>query len=63
MCTNIFTKKEVQAILKISIDTLEKLLSSGDIEHFVVGSRVRISEEQLDNYLQSTKKKPNDGEN
>lgn len=63
MCTNIFTKKEAYTILKISSNTLDRLLLSGELEHFVVGSRVRISEEQLDSYLQSTQKKPNGGEN
>lgn len=63
MCTNIFTKKEVESILKISPDTLDKMLRECKIEYFKLGNRVRISEEQLATYLEACKRtKPNDAE-
>ena len=45
MCPNIFTKKEAEELLRISTQTLEKLLSKREIEHFKINGRVRISED------------------
>ncbi len=51
MCPNIFTKKEAEELLRISTQTLEKLLSKREIEHFKINGRVRISEDALNAFI------------
>jgi len=53
MCKNYFTKKEVEALLKISQKTLESLMTRGKIEYFKINGRVRISEAQIDCYIKA----------
>lgn len=55
MCTNIFTKKEVQTILKVSSFMVDKLINENKIEHFYVGKRVRVTEDQLNQYIEENK--------
>lgn len=49
---NLYTKREAADRLKISVRTLERLLASGNLRAYNVGRSVRISEEQLETYLQ-----------
>ncbi|MDQ7067759.1 MAG: helix-turn-helix domain-containing protein [Sulfurimonas sp.] len=55
MSSNIFTLKEVQAILKMSELVVRKLVNAQKIEHFKINGRIRISEEHLDRFLESTR--------
>jgi len=57
MSENIFTKKEVEALLRVSEATVRNLITNKKIEHFKVSGKVRISQSQLDAYLESTKVK------
>lgn len=55
MCANIFTIKEVEAILKINDKQVRNLLTFNKLEYFKVSGKVRISEEHIDSYLKSVK--------
>ena len=48
---NYMLKTEVCEILRISLDTLERLISSGEMEAFKVGRGVRIPETAIERYL------------
>ena len=48
----LYTKEEAASLLKVSKRTLERFLRAGDLRSYKVGSSVRISDEQLNVYLQ-----------
>jgi excisionase family DNA binding protein len=50
-----YTIEEVAKILKVSAATVRKLIKSGEIETFRVGSQIRITQEALDKYVQRHK--------
>ncbi|MBE0498595.1 MAG: helix-turn-helix domain-containing protein [Campylobacterales bacterium] len=58
MCANIFTKKEVESLLKVSVNTVNSLIASKKLEHFKVNGKVRVSEDQIKNYLNSVEVTP-----
>ncbi len=49
----LYTKKEAAEMLRISVRTLERLLSTGEIRAIKVGKQVRISDDQVSHYLRS----------
>ncbi len=53
MNTKFYTKKEVAKLLKISSATLNRILALGLLKHSKVMHQVRISEENLNEYLKS----------
>jgi len=55
MCANIFTIKEVESILKINEKAVRHLLNIKKLEHFKVSGKIRVSENQIDEYLESVK--------
>ena len=49
---NLLTRQEVCEHLKVSIDTLQRLIAKGEIQALRVGGRgIRVSEEALEAYL------------
>lgn len=57
MKENIFTLKEVSAILEIPQDRILSLIDSKKLEHFKVGKKIRVSETHLSSYLKSVSHK------
>ena len=47
----IYTKKEAAEELKISVRTLERLLASGELRAYKVAGQIRISDDQISDYL------------
>lgn len=54
----LYTKSEACDVLKIGMRTLERLITSKELEYYRVGCCVRISEEQIQNYLNRNCVKP-----
>lgn len=48
------TVKQVATRLTLSLSKTYQLLDSGQLEHHRMGTAIRISEEQLDAYLEKT---------
>lgn len=55
MNDNIFTLKETAALLKVTENTISRLLSSKKLEHFKISGKIRVSQTQLNSYLDSVK--------
>lgn len=53
MRKNLFTLKEVTAILKASETTVLNLINTHKLEHYKVGNKIRVSELHITNYLKS----------
>ena len=53
MSDNIFTLKEVVAILKVPENTIKALLSTNELNHFKIRGKVRVSETHINTYLAS----------
>lgn len=51
-----FTVKEVADKLMVSHVTIRKLIKDGLLKSFKAGNRYRITQEQIDDYLESTVK-------
>ncbi len=49
-----FTQEEVACILKVSEKTVIREMNKGKLPYFRVGSRRRVSEEQLRHYMDNT---------
>ena len=47
----LLTVKEVAEILKVSYDTALHLVKYGDIPYVCIGKQYRISEKELENYI------------
>lgn len=62
MRENIFTLKEVVALMKVTENTVLRLLHTGKLEHFKISGKIRVSESHIDRYLESASKKTNGGE-
>lgn len=64
MTEKYYTTLEIAELLKISDRTVRNLCINGDIEHNRIGSQIRISETQLNYYLNksSSKEKENNNE-
>jgi len=60
MPENIYTVKEVSAILKVPDATIERLVHTKKISHFKVSGKVRISEKHIQDYLKNIEVAPND---
>lgn len=52
----VYTKKEVQALLKVSASTVNKQLREGKLRHFKVGTRVLIPAEAVAELLKAGEK-------
>lgn len=50
-----YNVSEVAELLKISDRTVRNLCYTGEIQHNKIGGQIRISEEDLQNYLSKTK--------
>lgn len=50
-----YNVNDVAEILKISARTVRNLCYSGDLPHNKIGGQIRISETDLQNYLNQTK--------
>ena len=48
-----YTIDEVSEMLKVNRKTISALIKSGDIKSIKIGSRYRISEQQLQEYLKA----------
>lgn len=46
-----YTKKQLSAILNVSMRTIQYLIKRGEIRYFRVGSVVRITEDALNDYI------------
>ncbi|MDA0809771.1 MAG: helix-turn-helix domain-containing protein [Planctomycetota bacterium] len=51
------TVKQVAEQLNVSIGAVYKAIKRGDLEHHRFGSTIRVTEEQLAEYLQETRVK------
>jgi excisionase family DNA binding protein len=47
----IYTVEEVAKILRVSGATVRRLIKSGELEAFPVGTQYRIKQEALDKYM------------
>ena len=47
-----YTLEEIADILRVSVETVRRLIISGDIEAKRVGRQYRISQENLNKYLE-----------
>ena len=61
---HLLTKKDVAKILKVALITVNRLLDKNKIEYIRVGGVIRVSNEALEDYLESrtVRKNPNEGE-
>ena len=50
-----FTVKQVAKQLNLSIGAVYKAIQNGSLEHFRFGSAIRITQEQLTEYLDQTR--------
>ena len=50
------TVKDVSVQLKVSERTVRNLCKKGELQHYVVGSQIRIDTEEFKNYLIKIKK-------
>lgn len=50
----LFTKKELSAKLNVSIRTIDRLILSGQIKAYKIGRSVRITQEELDDFLEAS---------
>lgn len=49
----LFTKKQISRELRVSLRTVDRLLKSGDLKYLKIGRLVRITEGQLNQFLQT----------
>jgi putative molybdopterin biosynthesis protein len=47
----VYTVEEIAKILKVSVETVRRLIARGSIEARRVGSQYRITKQALDKYL------------
>ena len=47
----LYTTKEIAEILQINVFTVLRYIREGKIEHIKVGSQYRITQEQLDKFI------------
>lgn len=50
--TNLYTIRETAQILKISVASVYRLMSKGDLQWHDVGKLRRVSQKQIDDYLE-----------
>ena len=62
MTEKYYTTTEIAELLKISDRTVRNLCLNGEIEHNRIGSQIRISETQLNTYLNKTVNKEKETE-
>jgi excisionase family DNA binding protein len=47
----VYTVEEVAGILKVSVQTVRKLIKEGKLKAFRVGLQLRVRKEDLDRYM------------
>ena len=52
------TPKQIAERLQLSLSMIYKLLSTGELESYRIGSAYRVSEKQLSAYLKDAKHEP-----
>ena len=52
---DVLLTKDVEKLLRISRNTVSKLLKSGEIQFFRVGKSYRIPKKSIESYINSTK--------
>ena len=55
METQYLNIREVARQLRVGYGTVRKLLKAGDLESYKIGAQWRITQEQVDAYLEKTK--------
>jgi len=55
MMSKFLTKQEVCDSMNVSVDTLDRLIRRGDLRAYRVARRIRISESDLESYLEGTR--------
>lgn len=53
MQQNLYTPIEVAERLKVSVDTIKRLIKNGKLSATKIGGQWRISEDQLNEYIES----------
>jgi excisionase family DNA binding protein len=54
----VLTVKVVAERLALSVSKVYQLIEVGDLAHYRLGGAIRVSDEQLTEYLQGTERKP-----
>lgn len=57
MNTRLYTIEEIAKILRVSTRKVRQMVEAGEIEHIMVGRQYRISEEQLQAFLDKQTRK------
>ena len=55
----LFTIQEVAQMLQVSVDHIYHLTSKREIQHYKIGGKVRMSQRQIDDYIESRLVKSN----
>jgi excisionase family DNA binding protein len=57
MNTRLYTIEEIAQILRVSTRKVRQMVEAGEIEHIMVGRQYRISEDQLQAFLDKQTRK------